>query len=130
MLIAFHCIYTNGMFICIVPPPVITSHPMDMTVNNGSNVTFNCVSFSFAQVNYTWFKNGFMLSDDINIIISTNNDEDNDIYTTALMILDVQLSDNGVYVCNAKNSEHTTMSNAATLSVIGKVPAIAWVVYQ
>jgi len=118
------------MFICIVPPPAIISHPMDMTVNNGSNVTFNCVSFSFASVNYTWFKNGFMLSDGVNIIISTNDDEDNDIYTTALMILDVQLSDNGVYVCSANNNEDTTMSNAATLSVIGKVPAIAWMVYQ
>ena len=111
------------MFICIVPPPVITSHPMDITVNNGSNVTFNCVSFSFAQVNYTWFKNGFMLSDDINIIISTNNDEDNDIYTTALMILDVQLSDNGMYVCSVTNREGTTSSNIAILSVISKLLA-------
>ena len=123
MLIAFHCIYTNGMFICIVSSPVITFHPMDMTVNNGSNVTFNCVSFSFAQVNYTWFKNGFMLNDDINIIISTNNDEDNDNYTTTLMILDVQLSDNGVYVCSVTNREGTTSSNIAILSVISKLLA-------
>ena len=122
MLIAFHCIYTNGIFICIVPPPAITSHPMDMTVNNGSNVTFNCVSFSYAPVNYIWLKNGVALSDDgENIVISNNTDENNDNYATTLIILAVQLSDNGVYVCNAANSEDTTSSNAATLSVIGKL---------
>ena len=49
-----------------------------MTVNNGSNVTLNCVSFSYAPVNYTWLKNGeTLLDDDINIIISADSDEDN-----------------------------------------------------
>ena len=93
-----------------------------MRVNNGSNVTFNCVSFSYAPVTYTWLKNGeILLDDDVNIIISTDSDEDNNNYTTTLMILDVQLSDNGVYVCNVTNREGTTLSNAATLSVIGKL---------
>ena len=95
---------------------------MDVRVNNGSNVTFNCVSFSYASVNYTWLRNGTLLDDDdVNIIISTDSDEDNNNYTTTLMILDVQLSDNGVYVCNVTNREGTTLSNAATLSVIGKL---------
>ena len=93
-----------------------------MRVNNGSNVTFNCVSFSYALVNYIWLKNGeTLLDDDVNIIISTDSDEDNNNYTTTLMILDVQLSDNGIYVCNVTNREGTTLSNAATLSVIGKL---------
>ena len=95
---------------------------MNMRVNNGSNVTFNCVSFSYDTVIYMWLKNGEMLlDDDVNIIISTDSDEDNNNYTTTLMILDVQLSDNGVYVCNAINREGSTSSNAATLSVIGKL---------
>ena len=94
---------------------------MNMRVNNGSHVTFNCVSFSYAPVNYTWLKNGEMLLDDgVNIIITTDSDDNNN-YTTTLMILDVQLSDNGVYVCNVSNREDTTLSNAATLSVIGKL---------
>ena len=93
-----------------------------MRVNNGSNVTFNCVSFSYAPVNYIWLKNGEMLlDDDVNIIISTDSDEDNNNYTTTLMISDVQLSDNGIYVCNVTNREGTTLSNDATLSVIGKL---------
>ena len=58
---------------------------MNMTVNNGSNVTFNCVSFSYAPVNYTWLKDGVtLLDDDVNIIISTDSDEDNNNYTTTL----------------------------------------------
>ena len=94
---------------------------MNMTVNNGSNVTFNCVSFSYAPVNFTWFKSGVMLLDgDVNIVINVDNDEDNNTYTTTLMILDVQLSDNGVYVCSATNKEDSTLSNLANLSVIGK----------
>ena len=95
---------------------------MDVTVNNGSNVTFNCVSFSYAPVTYTWLKDGETLLDDgVKININTDSDEDNNNYTTTLMILDVQLSDNGTYVCNATNRECTTLSNAATLSVTGKL---------
>ena len=94
---------------------------MNMTVNNGSNVTFNCVSFSYTPVTYTWLKDGItLLDDDVNIIISTDNDEDNNNYTTTLMILYVQLSDDGVYVCSATNREGITFSNVTTLSVLGK----------
>ena len=94
---------------------------MDVRVNNGSNVPFNCVSFSYASVNYTWLRNGTLLDDDddVKIIVSSDSDEDNNNYTTTLMILDVQLSDNGVYVCTATNREGTTLSNDATLSIIG-----------
>ena len=93
-----------------------------MRVNNGSNVIFNCVSFSYAVVNYTWLKNGeTLLDDNVNFIISTDSDEDNNNYSTTLMILDVQLPDNGAYVCSVTNREGTILSNAATLSVIGKL---------
>ena len=95
---------------------------MNMTVNNGSNVTFNCVSFSYGPVTYTWLKYEVtLLDDDVNIIISTDNDEDNNDYTTTLMILDVQSSDDGVYVCSVTNREDIVLSNDATLSVIGKL---------
>ena len=105
--------------ICVVPPPVITSHPMNLIVVNGSNVIFNCASFSYVPVNYTWLMNGTTLDDNV-YIINYIDDDDNNTYDTTLMILNVQLSDNGVYVCNATNREGTVSSNAATLSVIGK----------
>jgi len=103
----------------VVPPPEIASHPMNLMVDNGSNVTFNCVSFSYALVTYTWLINGTALDDNV-YIINYIDDDDNNTYDTTLMILNVQLSDNGVYVCNATNGEGTVSSNAATLSVIGK----------
>ena len=54
-----------------------------MRVNNGSNVIFNCVSFSYAVVNNTWLKTGeTLLDDNVNIIINTDSDEDNNKYTT------------------------------------------------
>ena len=106
----------------LVPPPMIISHPMNIRVDNGSIVTFDCVSFSYAPVTYTWLRNGTLLDDDdVNIIISTDSDEDNNNYTTTLMILDVQLSDNGVYVCSATNRQGNVSSDTATLSVIGKL---------
>ena len=102
---------------------------MNIRVDNGSNVTFNCVSFSYASVTYTWLRNGTLLDDDdVNIIISTDSDEDNNNYTTTLMILDVQLSDNGVYVCSATNRRGSG-SRAAMLSVIGKLHISYLVVY-
>ena len=95
---------------------------MNMRINNGSNVIFNCMSFSYDTAIYTWLKNGeILLDDDVNIIISTDSDEDNNNYTTTLMILDVQLSDNGVYVCSVTNREGSRLSYAATLTVIGKL---------
>ena len=65
-----------------------------------------------------------LLDGDVNILINVDNDEDNNTYTTTLMILDVQLSDNGVYVCSATNKEDSTLSNLANLSVIDKVIVI------
>ena len=93
---------------------------MNLMVDNGSNVTFNCVSFSYANVTYTWLRNGTTLNNDVNIIIDTTGGDGSNTYTTTMMILDVQLSDNGVYVCKAENSEGTTSSETATLSVISK----------
>jgi len=104
--------------IYVVPPPKITSHPMNLTVAKGSNVAFNCVSFSYAPVDYTWLINAAGGSS--NIIINTISDNDNNTYTTTLMILNVQLSADGVYFCNATNREGTVSSDDATLSVIGK----------
>jgi len=98
---------------------MIESHPMNLMVDNGSNVTFNCVSFSYGPVTYTWLINGTTLDDNV-YIINFIDDDDNNTYDTTLMILNVQLSDNGVYVCNATNREGTVSSYPATLSVIGK----------
>ena len=105
---------------CVVEPPTIVYDPVSISVNNGSYVTFDCISLSHANVAYMWLKDTEELQDDdVNIIISTGSIESINIYATTLTILDVQLSDNGVYVCSATNRKGTTLSNGATLSVIG-----------
>ena len=71
------------------------------------------------MVNFTWLKNNKMLEDNETISID-DNDDNGDIYISVLTILDVQLPDNGLYICNATNEQGTKLSNAATLSVIGK----------
>ena len=114
----------------LVPPPEITSHPMNVTVNNGSNVTFNCVSFSYAPVTPVWLKNEVILlyDDDSNFVIhSTTSDNDHNTYIITLAIFDVQLSDDGVYVCDATNREGNALSSAANLAVIGKLFQILFI---
>ena len=102
---------------------------MNITVNNGSNVTFNCVSFSYANVTPGWLKNGVLLvlldDDDSNLVIhSATSDDDHNIYIITLTMLDVQLSDDGEYACNATNREGTASSSAANLTIIGKLHTI------
>ena len=109
------------IIIYVVPPPEITSHPMDIRIENGSDVIFNCTSFSYGPVTYTWFKDGEVLSDDDAKIIISNTEDDNDMFSTELLLSDIRLSDNGKYVCNATNRKGTSSSNVATLSVIGKL---------
>ena len=94
---------------------------MDIRIENGSDVIFNCTSLSYAPVTYTWLKDRAVLSDDDAKIIISNTADDNDMFSTELMLSDVQLSDNGEYVCNATNREGTSSSNAAMLTVIGKL---------
>ena len=94
---------------------------MDMTVDNGSNVTFICVSSSFAPVNYTWLKNGEVTSNGVVNNVNTSSGEGKENYTTTLTISDVQLSDNGKYICNATNENGTSSSNPAILSIISKL---------
>ena len=108
------------IIIYVVPPPEIISHPMDIRIENGSDVIFNCTSLSYASVTYTWLKDGEVLSDDDAKIIISNITDDNNMFSTELMLSNVQKSDNGEYVCNATSRGGTLSSNVATLIVIGK----------
>ena len=94
---------------------------MDVIADNGSSVTFTCEVFSDIPASLTWLHNEELLDEDSTTIITTTNTSDPHINTTTLMILNVQLPDSGSYVCNATNREGTTLSNAAELSVIGKL---------
>jgi len=101
-----------------VGPPRIDTHPTDVLINNGSLVAFTCEAFSYVSANLTWLQDGNVLAESPTINITTNNDDH--VYTTTLTILNVQLPDDGNYVCRAANREGEVRSNAATLTVIGK----------
>ena len=101
-----------------VDPPRIDTHPTDVLINNGSLATFTCEAFSYVSANLTWLQDGNVLVESSTINITTNNDDH--VYTTTLSILNVQLSDDGNYVCRVANREGEVMSNAATLAIIGK----------
>ena len=116
----------HGMFIqcCINPhiytddPPRITTHPMDVLADNGSNVTFTCVAVSYLGANFTWMYNGEVLKENDRTIITTTNSTIT--YTTTLMILNVQLPDIGSYMCRGTNREGPRESNPGILQVVGK----------
>jgi len=86
--------------------------------NNGSHVTFTCEAFSYVSANLTWLQDGNLLNESPTINITTNNNAH--VYTTTLTMLNVQLPDDGDYVCRATNREGEVLSKAATLTVIGK----------
>ena len=74
-------------------------------------MAFTCEVFNVIPVNLTWLHNEELLDEDSTTIITTTSTSDPHIYTTTLMILNVQLADSGSYVCSATNREGTTLSN-------------------
>ncbi|XP_065904641.1 uncharacterized protein [Dysidea avara] len=118
----YRCILTNSagstdsdfaQLAITFPRPTINSHPMDVIADNGSSVTFTCEVFSYIPASLTWLHNGEVLDEDPTRIITTTITNTN-IYTTTLMILNVQLPDSGCYVCNATS----ILSDTAMLCVI------------
>ena len=95
------------------------SHPMNITIDNGSDVTFNCVSFSYAPVSFTWERNDSVVNNVNEKTVITDSDDSTNTYSTTLMILNVQSVDDDEYVCIATNEEGFVLSYIAILSVIG-----------
>ena len=102
----------------IVDPPRIDVHPTNMFSNNGSVVNFTCEAFSYVPADLTWLHNGDVLDESPTISITTTNNTHT--YTTTLTVQNVQLPDDGDYVCRAANREGGVLSNAAMLIVIGE----------
>lgn len=88
-------------------PPVVTTHPVSLTVNPGSLATFTVVVAGTAPFSYQWRKDGSALSG------ATN---------AALAISSAAQTDEGQYACYVSNSAGTAtgqnvLSNAAGLTV-------------
>jgi hypothetical protein len=92
----------------LIQPPAITTQPQNKTVNWGGQATFTVAATGTAPLAYQWMKNGEPVSD--NARISGAN-------TNALTILNLRLTDQGGYRCQAINSAGSVLSNSAQLTV-------------
>ena len=92
---------------------------MDILIEYGRPAAITCKAFSYVSVCFTWSLNGAIINESDSRKFVTNQ-TDAHIYTSTLMIMNVHPANGGDYVCNATNREGSTLSNAATLSVIGK----------
>ena len=86
---------------------LITIHPQDEIVNVSDNVTFTCGASGSSVVTYKWSYNGNYIMDDPGHIEGANTD--------TLMIINVLVTDWGMYSCEATNIVNNATSNEATL---------------
>ena len=85
---------------------MITTHPQDELVASDS-VNFTCEASGSPPINYRWLYNGNYIMNDPEHIESVN--------TTTLMIVNVTVTDWGVYTCEASNIVNKATSNGAIL---------------
>ena len=86
---------------------LITTHPQDGLVNVSDNVTFTCKASGSPPINYRWSYNGNYIMDDPGHIEGANTD--------TLMIINVLVTDWGMYSCEATNIVNNATSNEAML---------------
>ena len=86
---------------------LITTHPQDELVNVSNNVTFTCEASGSPPINYRWLYNGNYMMDNPRHIEGANTD--------TLMIINVLVTDWGMYSCEATNIIDNRASNDATL---------------
>lgn len=95
--------------------PYITSHPVDQSLVQGSNVTFGVAATGTAPLAFQWRRNGTALINGGRIANAT---------TANLTISGALVSDAGVYDCVVSNDAGNATSNTATLAV-GTPPTVA-----
>ena len=93
----------------------ITAHPQDKLVPVNSTVNKTCTSSLSSDVIFSWTHNGRSISGS-----STTGD------TSILTITSVRHSDAGSYVCTVSSGSLSVISNAATLTVYGKICICVW----
>ena len=86
---------------------VITTHPQDELVSVNDSVNFTCEASGSSPISYRWLYNGNYIMEDPGHIEGVN--------TTTLMIINVIVTDWGVYSCEASNIVDNVTSNEATL---------------
>uniref|UniRef100_A0A674A6B1 Ig-like domain-containing protein n=1 Tax=Salmo trutta TaxID=8032 RepID=A0A674A6B1_SALTR len=105
---------------CVIrSAPLFSETPVDMTVDVGENVTLPCVARGFPLPTVTW-----RLKDGRAIISKAYSSGGTvQLETGHLLIQDVWLDDEGLYVCEAKN-QFGTIRTEARVSVGGLEPPL------
>ena len=86
---------------------LVTTHPQDELANVSDSVNFACEASGSSPIYYRWLYNGNYIMNDPGHIEGIN--------TTTLMIVNVTVTDWGMYSCEANNIVNNDTSNEATL---------------
>lgn len=92
---------SQGAALTVIFSPVITSHPLSVTVNPAENAAFQ-VSYTGSTSTYQWQKNGLDIAGATSATLTLNN---------------VQPANGGTYAVVITNAAGSAKSNAATLTL-------------
>nr|XP_015827628.2 hemicentin-1 [Nothobranchius furzeri] len=99
--------------------PLFLEAPVDVTANVGENITLRCIARGFPQPTVTWHrKDGRQIPARTEIHTKTTERERGE-----LLIQNVWLHDEGVYICEAKN-QFGAIKAEARVSVTGLEPPV------
>lgn len=85
-------------------PPIIEIQPQSATIDLYDSLNLTCIAAGYPQPNVTWYKDDSEIEDE---------------GSSFLVIREVQLSDRGVYFCNASNILGSAMSSLAYINLNG-----------
>ena len=97
---------------------MIFESPMDTVANISDSVSFTCSASGIPLPSISWFKDDLPLDpDSVNITVTTNGT----FSVSSVLTLDsLQLSDAGVYSCNASHETSGTAISQFTFTVQSK----------
>jgi uncharacterized repeat protein (TIGR02543 family) len=86
------------------PPPVITAQPQPQSAEQGASATFSVTAEGIGTLAYQWFKDGGFLQGET---------------ASSLTVSNVIYADSGLYTVLVSNDGGGTLSDAASLTVLG-----------
>ncbi|MEN6309529.1 MAG: LamG-like jellyroll fold domain-containing protein, partial [Anaerohalosphaeraceae bacterium] len=93
----------------VKPEPVFLSQPISNVADTGGSVNFKISTKSLTEVNYQWYRDGDMLTDEDNKVAGSQTD--------SLTVSNIVEADLGDYWCVATNAGGTATSDTAKLDI-------------
>lgn len=101
---------THAHIFHLIAPPERVTQPTDTSLNSGDTIQFLCSAFGNPLPSITWKKDGNILFNSTNVIITDEAITDTTIQST-LSLINVSIDDNAVYTCDASNSVGNNSGN-------------------